>query len=57
MQKFRKVKLSDVVVKIFASFKTLFDYAVTKDAGIFEAEFFKYFHISEQDGSGFDNCL
>ena len=57
MYKFRKVNLGDVVVSTFASFKTLFDYAVTKEAYIFEAEFLKYFRISDRDVGEFDNCL
>lgn len=40
-----KVKLSDHALDIFSSYKTLFDFALTRDAGTFEAEFLKYFKL------------
>ena len=55
---FRKLPLDELIRDIFQSFRTLFDYALSKRADTFEAEFLKYFHLEEQiKSSSFKNCL
>ena len=54
---FRKLPLDQLISDVFQSFRTLFDYALNKRAVTFEAEFVKYFHLSDQKTAKLSNCL
>ena len=46
---FHQIPLNELVKDVFNSFKILFDYAVSKNPVVFEAEFLKYFNLAGKD--------
>ena len=54
---FRKIPLDELINDVFNSFKILFDYAVTKNPVVFEAEFLKYFNLADKEMTNLQNCL